>query len=56
MTLSDLKGDLHLHTRASDGRSRLEDMVEAARARGYAHAAVSDHSRHATAAHGLTPE
>lgn len=56
VTLSDLKGDLHLHTRASDGRSRLEDMVEAARARGYAHAAVSDHSRHATAAHGLTPE
>ncbi|MGZ3273903.1 MAG: DNA polymerase/3'-5' exonuclease PolX [Caulobacteraceae bacterium] len=56
LTLADLKGDLHIHTRASDGQNRLEDMVEAARARGYAYVAVSDHSRHATVAHGLDPE
>lgn len=56
LTLADLKGDLHIHTRASDGQSRLEDMVEAARGRGYAYVAVSDHSRHATVAHGLDPE
>jgi DNA polymerase (family 10) len=53
---ADLKGDLHLHTRASDGRSKLAEMVEAARARGYAYAAVTDHSRHATVAHGLDAE
>ncbi|MGZ3279569.1 MAG: DNA polymerase/3'-5' exonuclease PolX [Phenylobacterium sp.] len=56
VTVGDLKGDLHVHTRASDGQSRLEDIVEAARARGYAYVAVSDHSRHATVAHGLDAE
>lgn len=54
--IDDLRGDLHVHTRASDGQSRLEDMVEAARARGYAYMAVSDHSRHAAVAHGLDSE
>jgi DNA polymerase (family 10) len=56
LTLADLKGDLHVHTRATDGQSRLEDMVEAARARGYAYVAVSDHSQHAAVAHGLDRE
>jgi DNA polymerase (family 10) len=55
LTATDLKGDLHIHTRASDGQSRLEDMVQAARALGYAYVAVSDHSRHATVAPGLDP-
>lgn len=53
ITLADLKGDLHVHTRASDGKSTLEEMVEAAQARGYAYVAISDHSKHATVAHGL---
>lgn len=55
VTVGDLKGDLHVHTRASDGQSRLEQMVEAARERGYAYVAVSDHSRRAAVAHGLDP-
>lgn len=55
VTVADLKGDLHVHTRASDGKSTLEEMVEAAQARGYAYLAISDHSRHATVAHGLDP-
>lgn len=55
VTVADLKGDLHVHTRASDGKSTLEEMAEAARARGYAYLAISDHSRHATVAHGLDP-
>lgn len=52
---ADLKGDLHVHTRASDGKSTLEEMVEAARALGYEYLAISDHSRHAIVAHGLDP-
>lgn len=56
ITLADLKGDLHVHTRASDGKSTLEEMALAALARGYAYLAISDHSRHATVAHGLDPD
>jgi DNA polymerase (family X) len=43
--LQDLKGDLHTHTSYSDGRDSLEQMVLAARARGYAYYAVTDHPR-----------
>ena len=49
----DLKGDLHCHTSASDGRNTLEEMVEAARHVGYAYLAITDHSRRLTIAHGL---
>jgi DNA polymerase (family X) len=42
--LEDLRGDLHCHTTLSDGRGTLAEMVEAARARGYAYLAVTDHS------------
>jgi DNA polymerase (family X) len=41
--LEDVKGDLHTHTSYSDGRDSLEQMVLAARARGYAYYAVTDH-------------
>lgn len=51
--LSDIRGDLHVHTRASDGKSTLAEMVEAAKARGYGYVGISDHSKHATVAHGL---
>jgi DNA polymerase (family X) len=40
----DLRGDLHCHTTASDGRNTLEQMAEAARERGYSYLAVTDHS------------
>jgi DNA polymerase (family 10) len=43
--LSDVKGDLHTHTTYSDGRDSLEQMVLAARARGYKYYAVTDHPR-----------
>jgi len=43
--LQDLKGDLHSHTTYSDGRESLEQMVLAARARGYKYYAVTDHPR-----------
>src|SRR3954469_18781147 len=54
--VGDLRGDLHCHTTLSDGRNTLEQMVEAAIARGYEYLAVTDHS----ASHGfgnhVTPE
>jgi DNA polymerase (family 10) len=42
---SDLKGDLHLHTRLTDGSSTIAQMVRAAAARGYAYMAITDHSQ-----------
>ena len=54
--LGDVRGDLHSHTTLSDGKNTLEEMVLAARERGYAYFAVTDHS----ATHGfgdhVTPE
>ena len=43
--LGDVKGDLHSHTTWSDGRDTLEQMVLAARARGYSYLAITDHPR-----------
>jgi len=51
--LHDLKGDLHSHTNYSDGRDSLEQMVLAARARGYKYYAVTDHPRGALAEQDL---
>jgi len=49
VSLDDLRGDLHCHTTLSDGRNTLEEMAEAARDRGYAYQAITDHS----ASHGF---
>jgi DNA polymerase (family X) len=49
ITVDDIRGDLHCHTTLSDGRQSLEAMAEAARKRGYAYLAVTDHS----ASHGF---
>jgi DNA polymerase (family 10) len=53
--LGDLRGDLHLHTRASDGRDTIVAMAEAARARGFEYIAVTEHSRAERLANGLDP-
>jgi DNA polymerase (family 10) len=42
---SDIRGDLHMHTTATDGRATLEEMAEAARALGYDYIAITDHSK-----------
>jgi DNA polymerase (family 10) len=47
--VDDLKGDLHMHTIASDGRDTIEEMARAALARGYEYVAITDHS----ATHGF---
>ena len=52
----DLRGDLHVHTRATDGRNSLEDMAEAARDFGYEYLGVTDHTQNLTMVHGLDPD
>ena len=47
--VEDLRGDLHMHTTLSDGRGTLEEMAQAALARGYEYIAITDHS----ATHGF---
>jgi DNA polymerase (family X) len=47
--LDDIRGDLHCHTTLSDGKNSLEEMAEAALARGYEYLAITDHS----ASHGF---
>jgi DNA polymerase (family 10) len=49
----DIRGDLHSHTSATDGRNSLREMAEAVRVLGYEYLAITDHSRHVTVAHGL---
>jgi DNA polymerase (family 10) len=51
----DLRGDLHAHTKWSDGTATIEEMAQAARAHGLAYLAISEHSRRLTVAHGLDP-
>ncbi len=49
LELTDIRGDLHSHSVASDGRATIPEMAEAARGRGYGYFAVTDHS----ATHGF---
>ena len=55
LELSDLRGDLHAHTSASDGHNTLREMALAAKARGLEYLAITDHSRRLAMAHGLDP-
>ncbi|WP_078379470.1 DNA polymerase/3'-5' exonuclease PolX [Sutcliffiella halmapala] len=56
VSLSDIKGDLHMHTTWSDGAYTLEEMIEACRAKGYKYIAITDHSQYLKVANGLTSE
>jgi DNA polymerase (family 10) len=51
--LKDIKGDLHVHTNASDGSHNMEDMARAAMDRGYQYVGISDHSGSLRIANGL---
>ena len=53
ITLNDLRGDLHVHTKDTDGRHSLEQMVEASLERGYEYVAITNHTRHVTVTRGL---
>jgi DNA polymerase (family 10) len=49
----DIKGDLHMHTTASDGKCSIEEMADAARKLGHEYIAIADHSKSVTIANGL---
>jgi DNA polymerase (family 10) len=53
VTLPDIRGDLHMHTTATDGRASAEAMALAARSAGLEYIAITDHSRALAMANGL---
>jgi DNA polymerase (family 10) len=53
VTLDDIRGELHAHTNATDGKASLEEMVEGARKLGYQYLAITDHSKRVSMALGL---
>jgi DNA polymerase (family 10) len=53
ITLADIRGDLHMHTDATDGRDTIRQMAEAAIARGLAYIAITDHSKNLAMTNGL---
>ena len=56
LELSDLRGDVHMHTVETDGRNTIEEMAEAVRERRYQYMAITDHSKNLAFANGLTDE
>lgn len=54
--LADLQGDLHVHSTWSDGAATIEELVQAARQRKLTYLAITDHSKRATVANGLSAE
>ena len=50
---SDIKGDLHVHSKWSDGTSSIEEVARAAEGKGYQYVAITDHSKSLRIAHGL---
>jgi DNA polymerase (family 10) len=55
VTQRDIRGDLHMHTTASDGAATIEEMIAAARDRGLSYIAITDHSQRVSMARGLDP-
>lgn len=51
--IGDIKGDLHMHTTASDGAATILEMAEAAKQRGLSYIAITDHSKRVSMANGL---
>ena len=56
IAIKDLKGDLHSHSKATDGRNTLEEMAQAAAQQGLKYLAITEHSRRLTVAKGLDAE
>lgn len=50
---SDIRGDVHMHTYATDGKNSIREMADAALARGYAYIAITDHSKNLAMTNGL---
>ncbi|MCL5063367.1 MAG: DNA polymerase/3'-5' exonuclease PolX [Nitrospirae bacterium] len=56
VALNDIKGDLHVHSKWSDGSHTFDQLVDAARGYGYSYIAITDHSKGLGIARGLTGE
>lgn len=54
--IKDIQGDFHTHTKWSDGRNSIEEMIQAAKQRGYKFIAITDHSGSLNIANGLSPQ
>lgn len=54
--VEDIRGDLHMHTTATDGAATIREMVDAARERGLKYIAITDHSKRVSMANGLDSE
>lgn len=54
--LRDIQGDLHCHTKESDGHHSIQDMVKAAKKQGHKYLAITEHSKKVSMAHGLDAE
>ncbi|MDP1785713.1 DNA polymerase/3'-5' exonuclease PolX [Nitrosomonas sp.] len=52
---ADLRGDLHVHTKATDGHNSLREMARAALSNGFEYIAITEHSRRLAFTHGLDP-
>lgn len=51
--LKDIRGDVHMHTVATDGKNTIREMAEAAAAHGYEYIAITDHSKNLAMTNGL---
>jgi DNA polymerase (family X) len=56
VTLADIRGDLHAHTKATDGHNTIREMAEAARQMGLEYLSITEHSRKLAMARGLDPQ
>ena len=52
--IGDIKGDFHMHTKASDGICEISEIVQAANEIGYKYICITDHSRSSGIANGLS--
>ncbi|MBF8253648.1 MAG: P domain protein, partial [Deltaproteobacteria bacterium] len=56
IALDDIRGDLHMHSKWTDGNSTILEMVRACKERGYQYCAITDHSKAVRVAGGLSAE
>jgi DNA polymerase (family 10) len=54
--LADIRGDMQMHTKWSDGETTIEEMARAAKAKGYEYILITDHSQSLGVTNGLSPE
>jgi DNA polymerase (family 10) len=56
VNISDIRGDLHIHSNYSDGFEKIETMADSAKKKGYEYIGIADHSQSLKVANGLSPE